>query len=246
MTQTKPKQISRREFIQGAGLLLALGYIGQDVYENKKYDRNVKEIYHTLDQSVRLIKTDIKYKLGEKDSERKKVSHAYGFVKGDKFYTCNHCVEINEYIQRHPFGYTRLPAETIEAKTTMDGVPLEHIINDTDTDIAILQFPEYFSPPSLPYEFGEPFLGQEIYVIGHPNLTDINIRNGHVSDINGWNGEEHLFGYNIPLIGGDSGTPVIGVDGNDLKIVGVSKMKYHGVLSYGIKMLEFDKVMDNV
>ena len=240
MTQTK--KLSRREFIQSAGLVLALGYIGQNVYEERTYDKNVQEIYHTLDKYVRKIKTDIKYKLGDKDKERKKTIKAYGFVKDDKFYTCNHCVEMRYFIQRHPFGYTRLPAETIEAKTTMDGVPLEHIVNDDNTDIAVLQLPEYFRPPSIPYEFGEPFLNQEIYIIGHPNLTDINIRKGNVSDINGWNGEEHLFGHDIPLVGGDSGTPVIGVDGNELKIVGVNKMKYHGVLSYGIKMLEFEKV----
>jgi len=242
MTQTK--KLNRREFIRDAGLVLALGYIGQNVYVERTYDKNIQEIYHSLDKYVKKIKTDIKYKFSDDDTERKKVSHAYGFVKGDKFYTCNHCVEINEYIQHTPFGIMRMPAETIEAKTTMDGVPLEHIINNADTDIAVLQLPEFFSPPSIPYEFGEPFLGQEIYVIGHPNLTDINIRNGHISDINGWNGEEHLFGYNIPLVGGDSGTPVIGVDGNELKIVGVSKMKYHGVLSYGIKMLEFEKVIE--
>ena len=126
MTQTK--KLNRREFIRDAGLVLALGYIGQNVYEERTYDKNVQEIYHTLDKYVRKIK------------------------------------------------------------------------------------------------------------------TDINIRKGNVSDINGWNGEEHLFGHDIPLVGGDSGTPVIGVDGNELKIVGVNKMRYHGVLSYGIKMLEFEKV----
>lgn len=243
-------QIDRRTFIKEVVLAAALSCVGVNEFKkmsNRKHQDKVSEIYKTGGDYNILSKTKYKYQIintstgkpFDEDNEKKinGKGQGMGIIKNGKYYTCNHCVGANHIKIRTQFGIMQRPIQTSESDTKINNISLEKLVGDSDKDIAVFKLPEYYNHPEIPYEFGEPKLGDKIYVVGNPMLKGTNVREGRIGDINGLEEEKHLFGHDVKLMGGDSGTYVL----NDkFEVVGINSRTYGGTLNYAIKMPEFD------
>jgi hypothetical protein len=181
--------MKRREFIKNLGILSALFYAGyNESFRLNKYffEEKEKEMFNSITKYIYKIKTEIKYVILTNDKEIDTIINAYGIIKNGKFYTVNHCVAMNAYQQVTPFGIVSLPTKTIETKTTLNNIPLKIILKDYEKDLAIFELPEYYNPPEIPGTFEDVKIGDKIYVIGNPILKGFNIREGRVSDNNGF------------------------------------------------------------
>ena len=245
LTDNKP--IDRRQFIRDAGLTLGLAYLGFNAYQEVTYDKNEQELYDTIDQYVHLItnKSKIKIPTNKKDESQviDVISSGHGIAKDGLFYTCYHCANVIEYSRRTMFGTIHLPFEVVEHEVTINDIAVEGVAESIEKDVAIFRLPKHYNLPEIPYRFGNPELGQDIYVTGNPAARGMNIRKGMVGDMDGFDSEEHMFGYNVPLIGGDSGTPIIS---DKFEVVGLSQRVYMGVLGYGVYMKEFQDVARSI
>jgi hypothetical protein len=227
--------MNRREFIKGIGLASALSYISyNESFRIKTRLQTKKELdmFEKIGQYVHKIETKLKFTIPTSGEEIKTRIFAYGIAKNRKFYTVAHCVHIWEYQQMTPFGVVKFPAETLEAQTTLNDVPLKIKFINTDKDIAVFEIPEYYNIPEIPGTIENVKVGDKIYVIGSPHLKGINIREGRVSDSDGFDGQEWFFGYDVPLVGGDSGTPILDKNFN---LVGLNSHVINHTLGYGVR-----------
>lgn len=234
------KNITRREFIRDIGLLTALGYIGYREFDINNKQTKLTEMYDNIGDYVHEINSHIRYITPTNNKEHETDIKAYGIVKNGMLYTVAHVVEMSEYVQRTPFGMMKVPVNTIESETKLNNITLDKLVCDTNKDIAVLKLPKFYTPPEFPGKFDDPVAGEEVYVIGNPALTGVNIRRGYVSDMDGLNGQPYHFGYSVPLIGGDSGTPILNCN---FDIIGLNSHSFQNVIGYAVRITEAEKLM---
>jgi len=251
--KVQEKSITRRNFLLTSGMLLMSGKMVYDsiidVMENNERKQQEKEqkditdkIYNEYKKYQHFSATKSKITMNEDGKNVEHLlrgSHGYGIVVNDKYVTVTHAVN----------GITPalkdLSVDT-EQTTMLYGVRLDNIIMDVKNDFAVFQIPKELEIKNRfdldDICFDEPKLGEEMYVIGNPELYGVNIRKGCVSDIDGAaignsKGNPLKFGLDTPGIGGDSGTFVVNKQG---KVAGIISETLSYISIYGIKMKAYE------
>ena len=254
--------MNRRDFLIASALVLASGQMLGDVCV-KEYQKGIlKEeitkqrditfkIYNELPKQVYLANHKAKIKTVNGESSYEEERDGCGVILNDYYLTCAHISDFSETYVRSMFGTMKVSQNVIETHSEINGHKLESLVSDIENDIAIFSI-----VPGLPGESklknfdAEPStnrqLGDEIYVIGNPALTGMNVRKGTISDLNTYkpykSEEESIckncFGIDKGLIGGDSGTPVVNKDG---KLIGINAVSFAKALGYVKKIEEYLK-----
>jgi len=241
--------MKRREFIKkgiyAAGIAIVGGKVVSDSLNKAIDGYNQDRIYNELPKHVHDIKVSGKINNNYKERIGK------GIVVDNKFLTCAHILDLGmEYIKT-PFGLMNITLPVTDLEISVNGNTLEKTIYNVENDIAVCtnrnplpnrKLPEderfYMEEPNFPCEpSSKRKLGDEVYLIGNPNLKGTNIRKSRISDLNGF-GEplsKYCFGIDASVIPGDSGTPVVS---KDFKLLGLLNLAFHS-LGYVIKINEF-------
>ena len=264
--------MNRRDFLIASALVLASGQMIGDVCV-KEYQKGVlKEettnqrditfkIYNELPKQVYLANHKAKIKTvnggwngptaRDGESFYEEETDGYGIIVNGYYITCAHISDFSKTYVRSVFGIMKVSREVLETHSKINGHKLESLVSDIENDIAIFSIvPGLPGEPKLKNFDAEPStnrqLGDEIYVIGNPALTGMNVRKGTISDLNTYkpykSEEESIckncFGIDKGLIGGDSGTPVVNKDG---KLIGINAVGFANALGYVKKIEEYLK-----
>jgi len=200
----------------------ALEYQGQLAEQRS---RNIRRIYNELPNHVYIV--DIVSKL--KNDGRSSKDKGAGVVIDGKYLTVSHIL-IPSWIFKHRYSSIKIPIEFSDQKTSLNGKKLEKIVDDSESEVVVFKLPNGLKLPNFPAEpSNEVELGQEVYIIGNPDLRGFNIRRASVSDLDGLDkleGEEDsfmnrrsVFGVDTNFIFGDSGCPVVS---SDFKLLGLA------------------------
>ncbi len=202
------KQINRREFLlwmATTGLTLREGI---KMYQNQN-QKEIEEKIYGLNKYVHLATHTADSKLG-----KRKVK-GVGIYLDDYYISMAHIYNaLGTQKSMTPFGIVTNNFNFTNPKTTIGDVTLENIVVDNinKRDVFVGKANRYVvNFPCKPTN--DIKLGDDIYVIGNPQLFGSNIRKGKVSDLDGLYSEsgklENTFGIDIPVHPGDSGSPVV-------------------------------------
>lgn len=229
----KKNNISRREFLTLAGItLLNSGYLMKDLIKNEDKIYELSDHVHMVNYSA--------------DTEKGKVyASGMGFILDGKYITCNHIPNsLKEEVNRTPFGLMKKIRDIENEQAYLGDIKLTELVRDSEKDIAIYDaygyMPDFPCNPSTDIK-----LGDEVYIIGNPALRGNNIRKARISDLDGVDNLEisdYCFGIDKPLIGGDSGTPLVN---SKYKLVGMNTLCVFDKLGYSTKIKEIVKRLDN-
>lgn len=180
---------------------------------------------------------------------------------GPHFYTVAHGLSIGTIVipVMSPYGWTNVSTDyTVKDKTSKIGkIELEEIVNDIESDIAILKLPEYANIPELPFEPEYNFkMGDVIYLVGNPKLQGEVIRKGRIVDIDAFGDPSkpfynearakmtmNCFGVSVDGFGGDSGYLGISEYGKLLGIATGVMVADGGQITYFKKIEEYYKAL---
>lgn len=193
--------------------------------------RNIYRIYNELPKHVYVAETitDIR---GAKEINFQK---GVGIVIDGKYLTMTHIINsfyneekkrLNESI---PPGHQIILPDMLSQEIYLYEKKLEKVVVDDGVDVAIFKLPNDLKLPDFPAKPSlNVNLGDEIFILGNPQLSGMNIRSGYVSDLDGTNkkNRDSLFGIDIPVVPGDSGCPIVSVD---FKLLGLGL----GTISFG-------------
>ena len=240
--------INRREFIKNSTIALAgLGLFGCITPETikKTCDHILKkdylhEIFNELPSHVHIAKSKALVDQSEFNPDRKEATaeiEGQGIIVNRQYITCAHIHDLRTQIIPGKWGGREVKGKIIEQNTYIKGQKLDQVVMDYEKDVAIFNLPkELDSLPDFPckpkYEYKG---GEEVYIIGNPGLTGTNIRKGIISDIDWWGITEkqtpdhmddinNYFGIDVPVIGGDSGSPVIN---SNYELLGLAEMRVY-------------------
>lgn len=246
------KTLTRRDFLLASGLLLVSGKLVYD--ELIKYgERNTKsenralieKIYNEYPKYLHFSRTESKVTMDNNGTEEEsllKPIKGYGTVINDKYISVEHVVNRITPTMKDI-------AVNTEQVTILYDVPLTNIVMDYENDLAVFQIPEEleiknrFSLDDICFD--EPRLGEEMYLIGNPGLSGVNVRKCHVSDLDGIShrdkkGNTSYFGIDIAGFGGDSGTIIVNKKG---KVTGIASRALYYIATYGVKMKSYQKYL---
>lgn len=209
------ERMSRKNFLKQTSKFLGAGLIGGKVlFDTGKqlYDKYLEDrIYNELKYYVYPIKVTGEARVGKFSQEIGKVGG--GIVLKDKYITMAHIVDLNNLFQNK--------VDIADELATVHGQKVERLFFDPKKDMAIYNLPWTLKENlrNFPCKVSNKFsLGEEIYVVGNPDLKGFNIRKGTISDLDGFLNIETMlnvrdkndfFGIDIPLIPGDSGCPIV-------------------------------------
>ncbi len=204
------------------------------------------KIYNKLPECVYMARTQ--GTLNQGGQKKEIMNHFCGFSPQehpDHFYALEHCIEgLGNYKIKVPIieKPVTIIRDVENQRETVNGYPLERLVNDSKKDVAIFGISKKARIKRFPCEPRREKLGEIIYMIGNPRLTGPNVRRGRVSDVDeiysGNLTDETHFGIDIPVIVGDSGTPVVS---SDFKLLGLSAISFMNALGYVKRIEEFTK-----
>lgn len=218
--------MNRREFILGmavSGLTMNEGVRFLLKQKNKDIRKNI----HNLGDHI--YTASYSATLGAQSATIK----GMGVVVGGYYISMAHIPDfLNHQIIKTPMGFMKIKVNSKNKKYKIGDNKLETLVEDYKTDMfiakpnnPILDFP---CPPSREVDYGD-----EIYLIGNPKMSGLNIRRGFISDLDGFGnvlGEfDCVFGIDFPLHKGDSGCPVVN---KDFELVGLAKYVYADKFGY--------------
>lgn len=238
--------MNRRQFLKTAGIMALSGKVAYDTFLQLDEKITRHKIYNSLSQ---YIYTAWHTMIDSEGIEHKQPG--VGIFVNKKFYTCAHishaCCEKRFYMP--PFGVVSEDIKNIkERHTKVNGKDLEMLVEDIDQDVFIADaskydFNEFPCKPS-----SDRRLGDKVFLIGNPKLTGTNIREGVISDldvfgdINAINHKgkatdftKYCFGTNIPVISGDSASPIVN---SRYELIGLTKVHVNE-LGYATKIENF-------
>lgn len=201
----------------------------------------------------------IKQILKEKDEIKKSLIHKIYYELPKHVYIAETIAEDEEYVRegcgiilngRYITMAHIIPEEDVRCRKTMlYGKELEQIILDREDDVAIFNLPYDLNLPDFPAKPStEIHLGDEIYIIGNPDLTGPNVRPSHISDLDGLNESalflsqqktKNCFGISSGVIPGDSGTPVVNSNFELLGLIKLTPFGNYPVLGYVCKIEKY-------
>lgn len=232
--------MDRREFITNSLLALVGGKVAYDVLGDGKEDRILNHIYQELPKHVHMSRTVFNLtNEGIVDSK-----DGQGIIYNGKYITMSHIVKVNnQEVRIGPFTERYTPS--VERQNTyLYGQRLREIFSSEQSDVAVFELPNSLHLEEFPAKVNyNPKLGEDVYVIGNPGLRGINIRRGKISRLEQLKEfpEDNFdfsgsFCLGIPLMPGDSGTPVLNSKG---ELIGMSSFTL-GDLGYARKIKLFD------
>ena len=237
------KGVNRREFLMALGIFGLSGKILSDVLINEHKKHLISKIYNELPSQIYLAEHKAEVKTGGETKE--KIQKGYGIIINKHYITPAHICDFSAVDVMTPFGRMTVNQDVLSQEAYLGKNKLEQKVIDTKRDVAVFKLPEnmkgyidFQAEPSTKIN-----LGDEVYLIGNPKLSGVNIRKANISDLNGYiipNNTiqvEEYFGVDQRLIAGDSGTPVVS---KDFKLLGLSEINFYG-LGYVKKIGEFLK-----
>lgn len=239
--------MSRRQFLSlsllsMAGVGLSGGKFAYDLISKKEEDIKKFKIYNELPKQVYLAeKTSTFYNKNKKPLELKKVGH--GIILENKFLTMAHIFESEE---QEPEEKKKLETKPDKIEINLLGHNLEKFVINPKEDVAIYSFPKGIKLKNFLCKPSDKIsLGDEVYIIGNPNVQGFNVRKCYVSDLDGLDEDEitkKCFGIDKTIIPGDSGCPVVN---SNFELIGLCYGKYpkDGGLGYVTKIDEFLKYL---
>lgn len=238
--------MKRRDFLVASGLMLISSKFLYDSLIDFDKKEKIYKIFNELPNHCHLCKTDAK--MDVESEHNKKHLKGYGIVQEGYYFTPAHITDCSNRMIRTPFGIVYVSEKVLEKKVSLYGKELEEIVFKPEKEIAIYKIPKELNLPNFPAEFIDRDIryGEDVYLIGNPRLEGTNVRKGIISDLNGFNHDSpgiDAFGMNIPVIPGDSGTPIVN---EDFKLIGLTSYSIVGVLGYGIRINSFKKELENL
>lgn len=220
-------ELTRRNFM-GTLILLTSGKVAYDLCSDLYKKSVVKDIYEELPRHIHFSETKLKY---EKDGKVQDLTNSgFGVVVDGHYLTLAHLVRKDNMVMRTPFGMMYVPnGELKEAETRLKefGNPrLEELLCDTSKDEAVYKLPKGVDVPSFPAKPRTQIrLGEGVVILGNPYIAGQHYRRGYISRLSGNNkipNNETYFGIDETTHGGDSGTPVVGLDYSLLGLTAIS------------------------
>lgn len=171
--------------------------------------------------------------------------------------TLHHIINVNEFedFMMTPYGprTIRLPAngllnESYWLQTSRTGpkINLEKIAFLPEYDLALFKMEQSLTIPFKPMKLGRSSdlkLGNLIFVLGSPRSIGLYIRSGIISALEYHFDQEVMkdipgsnliprgsIGISIPVVGGDSGSPVVALRDGELELVGIAQAGIFGIL----------------
>lgn len=238
MSTTK---LNRREFLLWLGLGGLTLNKGFDLLKEKRDNRLERQIYN-LSKDVHIAE----YSADSDGGERK--NRGVGIFLDDHYISVNHIPEgMKSEKVRTGFGYMHINYNLENRKMTINDKPLDILVEDHASDMLIAKqrVNTFFNFPcdtSNDIKYGD-----NIYIIGNPELEGTNIRQGKISDLDGfadsdWAIKENTFGIDIPVHPGDSGSPIV----NDkFQLLGLAQYVACGKFGYVSKIGQYeDKIKE--
>jgi len=239
-------KLNRRTFITTAsasGLVLMLEsctpkFILKDVEKHlaELYEQELEYrdqmIQKVIDATPKL-KVIVEHNLISATEERRT---GYGVHYNGYILTVRHLTHLSDVVNAGLFGVIEVKPEVLEKQKStayIQGKELELVVTDKEKDMTIYKVPKGLDLPDYPSELGDNSkmkLGQEIYLVGNPDLEGWNIRKAEISklDAQDYDGPDfglnkYSFGFSLPIIPGDSGTPI--VDAKSFNLLGISRYR---------------------
>lgn len=230
--------MNRRDFLKTTGLLLVSGKVLGDMCV-KEYKNHIIDKIHKLPKHIHVAETE-----GIVNGVAPTKKKGSGIVVDGHYITQHHITDTKSFPT--PFGMMEYEIE--DAETRLYDKKLEKVFSSPETDISVYKLPTDLSIPDFPCEPGEVERGENIYLISYPHLSDFIIRGTKIIDTDGhriYSEDKELdndafFGFDTPVIPGDSGTPIVG---EDYKLLGLSSYRVSGAIGYGVKI---DKYLEQM
>jgi len=239
--------MNRRDFLMIGGLFALGGKTLGDFLIEKYHQKIINNIYYELPKHLHIAEISGEILIDEKDKENTATigEKGCGIVLNNRFLTMAHVTDLG-ILNDEEKGIYELVGEIKNKKVKLYNEELEEAIFDIESDIAIYNIPQKLNIPDFPCRISDDVsLGNEVYVIGNPQLSGINIRRGYVSDLDsvpkkGDSSVKNCFGIDKMLIPGDSGTPVVN---SDYELLGLCAFSINRGLGYVKRIEEFIKRM---
>ena len=224
-----------------AGLLSLGGKVIGDVILENYNKRIINDIYYELPKHVHRVKISGEIQIDGGDV-MEVGEYGCGIIFNNKFLTMAHVTNMN-IVNDEKEGIIELKEEIKNKKVKLYEKELEEIVFDIDNDVAVYNLPSGLDIPNFPCNISgsDIKLGDEIYIIGNPDISGINIRRGYISDLDSIvnkadSSAKNCFGIDKVLIPGDSGTPIVN---SNYDLLGLCAFSIRGSLGYVKKIEEF-------
>lgn len=220
-----------------------------DLTHNRRvHDFRDRNFYEKRVEEISKIEVDLETTLIT-DSDTLKIE-GRGFVVGDYILSLDHVTSRYDRNIPGPFGYLHQKVNRILEKTTIDGMVLEPIVEDSTTDVSIFYLR---NNTKLKHKYSnnlsiddlasskELYTGMDVFWNGNPFGHPDRYNEGIVSKVQDDGPSPKFkksFYINQRVIPGTSGTPVWHFDGKRNKIIGVAQFSINHTNFSGIKYMD--------
>ena len=194
----------------------------QDLYKEKRINE-VSAIQKVIN-SYEILVTNTKYRLTKEGEIEKAQRGGIGIVINNYIISLNHIVSMDSIVFNTPFGLVAQEIFKEKEETTLDDIVLKEVVKDKEQDIAVFKVYDEYIGDKFPFALGDSDkiqYGQEVLLIGNPQLQGINVREGIVSSKVKGNG----FYVSANITHGDSGSALI--DRHTFELLGLNAQRHY-------------------
>ena len=213
-------------------LWLSLGGCVPGTYDMTDNKVNPSSIEDLIKATIG-VKTEHIYKKGEQHLKVEGGASAFGF----KYDSCFTYFLTAQHISAHPAEVNGV-TYTASSYTFKDNHPLWLVCEDKEVDLAVYRTEGIFDTFDDFADVERIKTGIRVYSVGFPYMLGSYLRYGVMAGRN----ENHII-LDQHTNFGDSGSPVVALDGGEAKLIGVTTVKY--IMGEGIGgIVPIDKVKD--
>lgn len=263
--------MERRDFIKAFGLGIAatataispiayllhkdlaskLTELEQDLSQRNKTAQIKKRIWNELPAHCHIAtyQADVIGNMGGVIKSAKDEREGVGIFLDDFYISVAHISK--DLIERSAIEITEkgiLNYNVSNRTMTIGGKPFDILVEDMEKDILIAKqrrgnsFSNFPCAPQTDIKYLD-----TAYIIGNPDLAGTNIREGNISDLDGYGNtvknSEGFFGTNIPIHNGDSGCPVV----NDkFELLGIMTFSVQKKFAYANRISTYLEIIKNL
>ena len=189
-------------------------------------ERRINEVsaIQGIINSYEILVTNTKYRLTKEGEIKKAQRCGIGIAVNDYIISLNHIVSMDSIVFNTPFGLVAQEIFKEKEETTLDDIVLKEVIKDREQDIAVFKLYDEYIGDKFPFALGDSDkiqYGQEVLLIGNPQLQGINVREGIVSSKVRGNG----FYVSANITHGDSGSALI--DRHTFELLGLNAQRHY-------------------